>query len=103
METTYTFPSLAEILEILGGLDVNPHIQEHFNPALAKNIGEREVYPGVFVMSFCLAVEDYCKGMPLIMKNLMLRELPKYARTLISDENFLQEVLDFYEEARNSQ
>ena len=92
-----TLPDHDEMLRRLVSARDNPHYQERFYPLLLQNAGQEKVSMGV-VMMFTLAIHDYGQGMPPMVTNLVMRDVPDFIDALIDDKTVAQEAKDFLEQ-----
>ncbi|HSX14815.1 MAG TPA: hypothetical protein VLE72_02795 [Candidatus Saccharimonadales bacterium] len=82
---TIRLPERDDMLQRLTGVMDDPHAVERFYPLILRSAG-RELNGMGVVNMVALAIEDYCNGMPPVVKSAVYMNLRRYVTALIDDD-----------------
>ena len=93
-----TLPNRELMLQRLIDVNDESHFQERFYPILLKQAGKEKFCQGVSLM-LLLAIDDYTKGMPDMVKNVLHSMLPSFLEALLPDEEAVAEAMQWLEDS----
>jgi hypothetical protein len=77
------------------------HFREGFYPLLTRQAGRRLNGAGVIIV-IQMAICDYVRGMPVLMRVLMEKQVDDFAAAIMADREVVRDALRFHAEANFS-
>lgn len=85
-ERIITLPGREDMLTRLIAVSDEPHFKERLYPLILQHAGQERAGSGIALM-LALAIEDYCKGLPGIMRTLLYVRIDKFIDAVAGEGN----------------